>query len=114
MEMTGDQSNTSGMGSTAAVPPEIRGWNWGAFWLSWIWAIAHSTWIGLLSLVPYVGVIMHFVLGAKGSEWAWQNRRFEGGVAEFKAVQRAWAKWAAVLVIVAVTMILLAILFRPL
>jgi len=68
----GAAGNTSGMGSTAAVPQEIMGWNWGAFFLSWIWSIGNSVWIGLLSLVPCLGFIMVIVLGVKGSEWAWQ------------------------------------------
>lgn len=30
------QGNTSGQGSSAAVPEEVKGWSWGAFFLSWI------------------------------------------------------------------------------
>jgi len=63
------------------------GWNWGAFFLNWIWGIAHNVWIALLA-IP-LGLIMSIVLGIKGSEWAWQNRRF-ASVAQFKQVQRIW------------------------
>jgi hypothetical protein len=83
--------NTSGQGPGAIVPAEIQGWNWGAFFMGWIWGIAHSTWIAFLAFIPIVGVVMPFVLGAKGNEWGWQNRRFEGGVEEFKQTQRVWA-----------------------
>ena len=83
--------NGSGTGTTAVLPAELNGFSWGAFWLSWVWAIANNTWIGLLALIPYVGVIMWFVLGAKGNEWAWQNRRWES-VEEFRKVQSTWAK----------------------
>ena len=31
------EENTSGHGKMAAVPPEVRGWSWGAFLLTWIW-----------------------------------------------------------------------------
>jgi Cytochrome oxidase complex assembly protein 1 len=72
------------------IPPEIRGWNWGAFLLNWIWGIGNNTYIALLALVPIVGVIMIFVLGAKGNRWAWRNGRWDS-VAHFKRVQRAWA-----------------------
>jgi len=94
--------NTSGRGAAVAVPPEIRGrWNWGAFWLTWIWGIGHNTWIALIALIgfilPPVGLVMAIVLGVKGSEWAWQNRRFEGGVTQFRAVQRVWAIWGWVI-----------------
>ena len=33
--------NTSGYGSLASMPPEIRHWNWGAFFLTWIWGIGN-------------------------------------------------------------------------
>ena len=83
--------NGSGTGATAVLPVELRGFNMGAFWLSWLWAIANNTWVGLLALVPYVGVIMWFVLGAKGNEWAWQNRKWES-VEQLKQVQAIWAR----------------------
>ena len=69
--------NTSGQGSGAAIPPEIEGWNWGAFLFSWIWSLGNSVWIGLLALIPYVGFIMHFVLGVKGNKWAWENKKWD-------------------------------------
>jgi len=103
------QSNTSGMGSTAAVPAEVRGWNWGAFLLSWIWAIGNSTWIGLLALVPYVGWIMAIVLGVKGSEWAWQNRRWDS-VEHFKKTQRTWALAGLIYFLVVLVIVLFAII----
>ncbi|AND68077.1 hypothetical protein ATSB10_06230 [Dyella thiooxydans] len=82
--------NTSGGGSAAAVPAEIRRWNWGAFLLSWIWGIGNNTFIAFLMFVPLVNMAMPFVLGAKGSAWAWQNKRWES-VEAFKATQRKWA-----------------------
>src|SRR5450631_362559 len=74
----------------APIPPEIDRWNWGAFLLSWIWGIGNNTLIALLALIPFVGFVMVFVLGAKGSAWAWSNKRWES-VAHFKRVQRNWA-----------------------
>jgi len=74
------------------VPPEIvGGFNWGAFWWTWIWGIAHNVWIALLAFVaPWP--VMNIILGIKGNEWAWQNRRFES-VEQFRATQAAWAFW---------------------
>jgi hypothetical protein len=74
----------------APVPPEIDRWNWGAFLLSWIWGIGNNTFIAFLTFVPFVGIVMPFVLGAKGSAWAWRNKRWES-VEDFKATQRKWA-----------------------
>jgi hypothetical protein len=70
-------SNTSGMGKQAVIPPEIKGWNWGAFFLSWIWGIRNRTYIALLCLIPFVAFVMVFVLGAKGSEWSWRNHKWK-------------------------------------
>lgn len=89
--------NTSGQGKTAAVPTEVRGWNWGAFLLTWIWGVGNDTFIALLALLPLIGFIMRIVLGIKGNEWAWQNRKWDS-VEHFKNVQRKWAFWSLILV----------------
>jgi len=78
------------------VPAEIDRWNWGAFLLNWIWGIGNQTYIALLALIPLFGFIMLFVLGAKGSAWAWRNGRWDS-VEHFKRVQRRWAIWGAVI-----------------
>ena len=85
--------NTSGLGDIALIPEEIKGWNWAAFLFTWIWGIGNSVWISLLALVPYVGFIMHFILGAKGNEWAWRAKKWES-VEHFKKTQGKWKKWA--------------------
>lgn len=90
------EQNTSGLGAASVVPDEIKGWNWGAFLMNWIWAIGNRVWIGLLALV--LGIIMSIILGIKGSEWAWQNRRWES-VEQFKTVQRIWAYWGVAVLI---------------
>jgi hypothetical protein len=77
------------------IPPEIDRWNWGAFLLNWIWGIGNNTFIALLTLIPLVGFVMPFVLGAKGSRWAWRNGRWDS-VDHFRRVQRRWAIWGAV------------------
>ncbi len=82
--------NTSGQGSTAAVPAEVQGLNWGGLLLSWIWGIGNNTWLALLTFVPFIGWVVPFVLLFKGNEWAWQNKRWDS-VEHFKATQRKWA-----------------------
>ena len=93
----GPSVNNSGQPG-AQLPPELQGVNIGAFFLNWIWAIAHNTWIGLLCLVPCVGTVMAFVLLFKGNEFAWQNRRWES-VQQFKDVQRKWMMWGIALTV---------------
>jgi len=87
--MNQEQEYISGLGKQSVVPPEIKGWNWGAFLLNWIWGIGNSTYIALLMFVPLVNVVMFFVLGAKGNEWAWKNRTWRN-VEHFKDTQRKW------------------------
>lgn len=88
--------NTSGQGNlfdpTVQVPDEIKGWNWGAFLLPWLWPFTNRVWIGLFSWAPSAGwmTIVAFMLGAKGNEWAWKSRRWRS-IEQFKAHQRGWA-----------------------
>lgn len=72
------------------LPESARGLCWGAFLLSWIWAIFNRTWLGLLCLIPGVGFVMQLVLLFKGREWAWKNKKWES-VERFNRVQRNWA-----------------------
>ena len=100
--------NTSGQGKLAAVPPEVDRWNWGAFLLNWIWGIGNNTYIALLMFVPFVNIVMAFVLGAKGSIWAWRNKRWDS-IEHFQAVQRKWTKWG--LTIYALMICLFVVMF---
>ena len=75
-----------------AIPDGIKGWSWGAFFLNWIWAIGNNTWIGLLAFIPYIGFIMAIILGFKGREWAWKNKKWDS-VEHFNRVQRKWSNW---------------------
>ena len=79
------------------IPDGVKGWSWGAFLLNWIWAIGNRTWIGLLALIPLAGIIMAFVLGFKGREWAWRNKHWES-LEHFNQVQRKWSIWGIALV----------------
>jgi hypothetical protein len=89
-------SDPQGLIEPKTIPPEIDRWNWGAFLLNWIWGVGNNTFIALLTLIPLVGLVMPFVLGAKGSRWAWRNGRWDS-VEHFKRVQRLWAIWGAII-----------------
>ena len=84
----------------AMPPPELQGWSWAGFLMNWIWAIAHSAWIGLV-LCLLTGPIGMIIQGVKGNEWAWQGRRWEN-VEQFKATEAVWVKWGVILLIVGV------------
>ncbi len=104
-----EQANTSGMHGD--VPPEVARlrWNWGAFLLPFLWCVNHRLrwgW-GILALtalvwiggffrgyfcMAYLGVAIY--LGLMGYSLGWQNRRFDGGVAQYFDVQRKWLEWS--------------------
>ena len=87
--MNQNQEYISGMGKESVVPPELQGWNWGAFLLNWVWGLGNSTYIALLMFVPFVNFVMIFVLGVKGNQWAWQNRTWRD-IDHFRRTQRDW------------------------
>jgi hypothetical protein len=97
-DVVDNSGNNSGEGKGTVPPPGVQGWSWGAFLLSWIWAIGNRTWIGLLALIPYVGFVMAIYLGIKGRQLAWQNKRWDS-LEHFNGVQRRWSIWGLVLIL---------------
>jgi len=93
----GAEVNDSGQGSSSALPTRLQGFNWGALLFGPIWSIFNNTWIGLLALVPGLGLVMHLILGIKGSEWSWQNKRWDS-IEHFYGTQRNWALWGFILI----------------
>ena len=81
-------NNDSGQ-KDATLPPELRGFNWGGLLLSYIWAVGNKSYVGLLGLIPIVGILMRPFLGFKGNEMAWRNRRWES-IEQFRATQKTW------------------------
>jgi len=81
--------NTSGQGELATVPEEVKGWSWGGFGLTWIWGVFNGVWISLLCLIPFFNLAWAIVLGIKGSEWAWRNKKWDS-IEHFKSTQRSW------------------------
>jgi len=85
--------NTSGL-NDPNVPIDVLqlGWCWGGFMLTLFWGLANRVWISLVCLIPYVGWVVCFWLGAKGHEMAWRSRRFES-IEDFKKTMRVWNAW---------------------
>jgi len=107
--VTTSSANTSGQGSAAVVPEAAKGWSWGGFWLSWIWGIGNNVWIALLSLlffIPFLSIVMMFVLGAKGREWAWQNKHWNS-VEAFNQTQKTWGMVGLILAIIGIILTVL-------
>lgn len=84
------------------TPECLNKWNWGAFWLNWIWAAGNGVWWGLLALIPYVGFIVAIILGVNGNRSAWE--KFSGTAAEFDEKQHSWSKAAWIILIVIIVL----------
>jgi hypothetical protein len=97
----------SGKGSLSVLPAELKGFNWGAFFLSWIWGIGNKVWISFIVLV--LGIIWSIVLGLKGNEWAWQNKQWDS-IEHFKKTQKTWRKWGIALFIISIAITLLMVI----
>jgi hypothetical protein len=89
------------------------GWNWGAFFLTWIWGIPNKVMISLIGLAlplyfilaiispmlaSLIGllliignVVIAFILGAKGTKWAWSAQKEKISSEQFLKKQRKWA-----------------------
>ena len=102
-----------GMGQQSLLPPELQGWNWGAFFFDWIWGVfngAYATlWIFLVMWLPFGGSLWAIVCGTKGNEWAWRGKQWES-VQHFKDVQRKWAIAALVCFLVLAAFVVLMII----
>ena len=107
VEVTPD--NTSGQGESAIVPEEVKGWSWAGFSLTWIWGVFNGVLISLLVLIPFplFSLAWAIVLGIKGNEWAWRNKKWDS-VEHFKNAQRPWN--IAGIVIFAISMVALIII----
>ncbi len=94
------------------VPEGVKGWSWGAFLLSWVWAIGNRTWTGLLCLLPFIGFIFAIILGIKGREWAWKNKKWQD-LDHFNRVQRKWSVWGVGLFIAILAIGLITVISIP-
>jgi len=95
------QPSTKKPASPPKIPPKDRElceylsrWNWGAFFLTFVWGIFNRVWWSLLMFlpVPFIQIIIPFVLGAKGNRSAWKKGNYSS-LEDFKNVQKKWA-WA--------------------
>ncbi len=89
---------TTDVSASGVVPAEVKaGFNWGAFFLHWIWGIGNNVWISFVVLV--LPVIWNIYLGVKGNELAWLNREW-ASVQQFKETQYVWSRWGWIIFVI--------------
>lgn len=112
-----DLTNNSGQGKNSPVLSVVSDkFNWGAFFLNWIWGIYHKSYLTLImipaSFIPYIGSMITLGLsiwfGVEGNKWAWQNRRWES-IEQFHAVQKKWAIAGIVVSLIIVPILVMGI-----
>jgi hypothetical protein len=91
------------------LPADLRGFNWGAFFLNWIWGIRHKVSWAWWALIPGVNIVIAFMLGYQGNELAWKNCEWEDEV-HFDLVEREWTMWGIGVALVSYLVLQLAIL----
>ena len=81
-------------------------WNWGAFCLTWIWALGHGLYaVAILAfLFSGTGPVAGIVMGILGNELAWKYRSF-ASYEEFQKVQSAWTRAGIIVVVVMVLLV---------
>ena len=95
----------SGKGESSVIPPEAKGWNWGAFGLSILWGIYYNVWISLWCFVPIVGFFVSIYLGVKGNELAWKKNGWIS-VDDFQKAQKKWQAWGIIAFILSILYVL--------
>jgi hypothetical protein len=95
----------SAMGANSPVPPDIKGWSWGGFLLTWIWGLGNNVWISLIAVlgfIPYIGwaisLTMSIILGVRGNQWAWQHKKWDS-IEHFQNTQRKWRWWGISIIV---------------
>lgn len=106
--------------SGSEMPVELKGFNWGAFLLTFIWGIKYKAWITLLA-IPLIWfqlplglnwillTVLQVYCGIKGNEWAYSAVGRRQSNYEFKMTQIKWAIFGFGLQIIT-PMIILSIL----
>lgn len=97
--------------TTTSETPDIKmlgKWNWGAFLLTFFWALYHRLYFwAFLSIFPFIGFFVGIVLGFKGNTWAWKKDSLKNA-AVFEDQQRKWKKISCIYIgIIGAVMVLL-------
>ncbi|MCH7905095.1 MAG: hypothetical protein IH944_11110 [Armatimonadetes bacterium] len=85
------------------IPAECKGgFNFGAFFFTWIWGLNHraywTLWVWLAAFIPCGSIAFSIYCGIKGNEAAWNSGRFYTAQ-DCLACQKIWMWWGVGLLI---------------
>ena len=110
--MTTTSTGPEAMGARTGGKDELRKWNWGAFFWTWIWAGGHG-----LRLQAFIGFVVSLFIplapniyfGVQGNRLAWEKGTYSSKE-ELRARERRWA-WAAAIFygVIAVVIVILVL-----
>lgn len=91
------ESIRTNMDENIYVPTEndLKKWNWGAFFLTWIWGIRNrlNWWFIVLLFAlmwsPLINIFPSIILGYSGTRYAWEKGQWKNWE-HFQMVQREW------------------------
>lgn len=104
----GEEEQKIPSNSITDIKAELKHFNWGAFFLNWIWAIFNGAWhdiwpiffvqvlffiVGLFFFGFVFGIlifILEIYIGIKGNEWAYYGTKRWENIAHFRKVQQNW------------------------
>lgn len=99
-------------GNDPGMLKRVKGWNWGACILTWIWLYFHEMHLWgtivliMTILIPCVGIIPSIWLGAYGNELAWRYKRFT----DFEAYLKSVRLWNQIGIIIFISSTIIAII----
>lgn len=76
--------------SGTSNPKCLHQFNWGAFYLTFLWGIFNRIWWTLLCLIPFVNIIISIWMGIKGNQYAWKKQKESKTSEQFDKSQRDW------------------------
>ena len=87
-------------------PEGMDRFNWGAFFLGWVWAAAMESVTGVL-LSIFLGFVGNLIIGFRGNKMAWQAREFKD-LEDFIWIQEEWTRWGLIVFIITFSVSIIA------
>ncbi len=90
---------------------ELKGFNWGAFILTFYWAIRFKLWLFVVvAFIPYASLVASIYCGINGNEIAWKSRSWES-IEQFKSAQNVWTGTGILLAVIVLFINLLVLYY---